>query len=190
MIETMKPGSGRMGVVVPHGVLFRGAAEGKIRTKLIEENLLDAVIGLPEKLFYGTGIPAAILIFRKNKKDDSVLFIDASSEYKNGKNQNFLTEEHLSKIIEVSLNRKTVDKYAYLATPEEIKENDFNLNIPRYVDTFEEEEEIDLNAVLQEREQLKIQLANLEIEMGAYLKELGYDVCMRAVETHTEARKC
>jgi type I restriction enzyme M protein len=175
MIETMKPGTGRMGVVVPHGVLFRGAAEGKIRTKLIEENLLDAVIGLPGKLFYGTGIPAAILIFKKKKTDENVLFIDASREYKDGKNQNFLTEEHLSKIMETYQARETVDKYAYLATPEEIKENDFNLNIPRYVDTFEEEEEIDLNVVLKERQELKAQLANLEIEMGSYLKELGYE---------------
>jgi len=174
MIETMKPGSGRMGVVVPHGVLFRGAAEGKIRQKLIEENLLDVVIGLPEKLFYGTGIPASILIFKKNKADKNVLFIDASREYKDGKNQNFLTEAQLSKIIETNKTRETVDKYAYLATPEEIKENDFNLNIPRYVDTFEEEEEIDLNAVLKEREQLKAQLAGLEVEMAGYLKELGY----------------
>ncbi len=175
MIETMKPGSGRMGVVVPHGVLFRGAAEGKIRTKLIEENLLDVVIGLPEKLFYGTGIPAAILLFRKNKSDENVLFIDASREYKDGKNQNFLTEEHLRKILETYKARESVDKYAYVATPEEIKDNDFNLNIPRYVDTFEEEEEIDLMAVLGEREQLKTQLADLEVEMAGYLKELGYE---------------
>jgi type I restriction enzyme M protein len=175
MIETMKPGSGRMGVVVPHGVLFRGAAEGKIRTKLIEENLLDAVIGLPEKLFYGTGIPAAILIFRKNKADENVLFIDASREYKDGKNQNSLTEKNQNKIIETYKARESSDKYAYLATPEEIKENDFNLNIPRYVDTFEEEEEIDLMAVLKEREQLKAQLADLETEMAGYLKDLDYE---------------
>ncbi|OIO68785.1 MAG: hypothetical protein AUJ56_08130 [Zetaproteobacteria bacterium CG1_02_49_23] len=175
MIESMKPGSGRMGVVVPHGVLFRGSAEGKIRQKLIEGNLLDAVIGLPEKLFYGTGSPAAILVFRKNKKDENVLFIDASREYKNGKNQNFLTEEHLSKIIETCQARESVDKYAYLATPEALKENDYNLNIPRYVDTFEEEEEIDLAVVLKEREQLKDQLANLEVEMEGYLKELEHE---------------
>jgi len=174
MIETMKPGSGRMGVVVPHGVLFRGAAEGKIRQRLIEENLLDAVVGLPTNLFYGAGIPVAILIFKKNKADKNILFIDASREYKDGKNQNFLTEEHLGKIIETYNARESVDKYAYLATPEEIKENDFNLNIPRYVDTFEEEEKIDLEAVLKERELLKAQLAELEIEMEGYLKELGY----------------
>ncbi|HEB56482.1 MAG TPA: type I restriction-modification system subunit M, partial [Gammaproteobacteria bacterium] len=175
MIETLKPGSGRMGVVVPHGVLFRGAAEGKIRRKLIEENLLDTVIGLPEKLFYGTGIPAAILIFKKKKADDKVLFIDASREYADGKNQNALRPEDIQKIIDTCHKRESVDKYAYLASPEEIAENDFNLNIPRYVDTFEEEEEIDLMAVRAEREKLKAELARLEEEMEGYLKELGYE---------------
>lgn len=174
MIETLKPKTGRMGVVVPHGVLFRGSAECKIRTKLIEENLLDAVIGLPEKLFYGTGIPAAILIFKKNKANENVLFIDASREYKAGKNQNLLTDENIKKIVKIYNERQSVDKYAYLATLDEIKENDYNLNIPRYVDTFEEEEEIDLMAVRQERKQLKAQLAELETEMAKYLKELGY----------------
>ena len=174
MIETLKPITGRMGVVVPHGVLFRGSSEGKIREKLINENLLDAVIGLPEKLFYGTGIPAAILIFKKQKSDDSVLFIDASREFKSGKNQNNLTEENIAKIVETYRARESVDKYAYLATLQEVKDNDYNLNIPRYVDTFEEEEEIDLVAVRDEREQLKTQLAELEIQMAKYLEELGY----------------
>tara|TARA_R110000851_G_scaffold86648_5_gene188546 strand:- start:4649 stop:6313 length:1665 start_codon:yes stop_codon:yes gene_type:complete len=200
MIETLKPKSGRMGVVVPHGVLFRGSSEGKIRQKLIEENLLDAVIGLPEKLFYGTGIPAAILIFNKNKQDDSVLFIDASRDFKSGKNQNQLTSDNIGKIVatyrrvrssnapEVELSSPVcyaeefgqqqkgvvVDKYAYLASADEIKENDYNLNIPRYVDTFEEEEEIDLDSVRKERQQLKAQLAELEAVMDKYLKELGY----------------
>ncbi len=174
MIETMKPKTGRMGVVVPHGVLFRGSSEGKIRRKLIEENLLDAVIGLPEKLFYGTGIPAAILVFKKKKSDDKVLFIDASREFIDGKNQNQLGEQHIAKVVKTYKARASVDKYAYLAGPEEIRENDFNLNIPRYVDTFEEEEEIDLKAVLKERVQLKAQLAELEKEMAGYLKELGF----------------
>ncbi|MDM1769346.1 type I restriction-modification system subunit M [Acinetobacter sp. 226-4] len=174
MIETLKPVTGRMGVVVPHGVLFRGSSEGKIREKLINENLLDAVIGLPEKLFYGTGIPAAILIFKKQKSDDSVLFIDASREFKSGKNQNNLTEENIAKIVETYRACKSVDKYAYLATLQEIKDNDYNLNIPRYVDTFEEEAEIDLVAVRAEREQLKTQLAELEVQMAKYLEELGY----------------
>ena len=174
MIETLKPTSGRMGVVVPHGVLFRGSSEGKIREKLINENLLDAVIGLPEKLFYGTGIPAAILIFKKQKSDDSVLFIDASREFKSGKNQNNLTEENITKIVETYRARESVDKYAYLATLQDVKDNDYNLNIPRYVDTFEEEAEIDLVAVRAEREQLKTQLAELEVQMAKYLEELGY----------------
>mgnify|MGYP000870020721 FL=1 len=176
MIETLKPITGRMGVVVPHGVLFRGSSEGKIREKLINENLLDAVIGLPEKLFYGTGIPAAILIFKKQKSDDSILFIDASREFKSGKNQNNLTEDNIAKIVETYRARKSVDKYAYLATLQEVKDNDYNLNIPRYVDTFEEEAEIDLVAVRAEREQLKTQLAELEVQMTKYLEELGYGV--------------
>jgi type I restriction enzyme M protein len=175
MIETMKPGTGRMAVVVPHGVLFRGAAEGRIRQKLIEENLLDVVIGLPEKLFYGTGIPAAVLVFRKNKADDKVLFIDASRDFEAGKNQNLLRETDLQRILTTVATRQSVDKYAYLATPAEIAENDFNLNIPRYVDTFEEEAEIDLMAVRKEREQLKAELASLETQMAVYLKELGYE---------------
>lgn len=174
MVETLKPKTGRMGVIVPHGVLFRGSSEGVIRQKLIEENLLDAVIGLPEKLFYGTGIPAAILVFKKQKSDNKVLFIDASREFKSGKNQNQLGEADIQKIIATYKARTNVDKYAYLATLDEIKENDYNLNIPRYVDTFEEEEEIDLVAVRKEREQLKGQLADLEVEMAKYLEELGY----------------
>ncbi len=174
MIETMKPKTGRMAVVVPHGVLFRGAAEGRIRQKLIEENLLDTVIGLPEKLFYGTGIPASILVFKKKKADNKVLFIDAAREFVSGKNQNQLSSENIAKIIETYKARETVDKYAYLAEREELAENDYNLNIPRYVDTFEEEEEIDLMAVRAERLKLKDELAELEIKMDGYLKELGY----------------
>ncbi|KQO26404.1 type I restriction endonuclease subunit M [Acidovorax sp. Leaf76] len=175
MIETMKPGTGRMAVVVPHGVLFRGAAEGRIRQKLIEENLLDVVIGLPEKLFYGTGIPAAVLVFRKNKADEKVLFIDASRDFEPGKNQNLLRDTDLQRIVDTVRARHSVTKYAYLATKAEIEENDFNLNIPRYVDTFEEEAEIDLMAVRNERERLKAELAVLEVQMTAYLKELGYE---------------
>ena len=163
-----------MGVVVPHGALFRGSSEGKIRRQLIEENLLDAVIGLPEKLFFGTGIPAAILVFRQDKADENVLFIDASRDFQAGKNQNALSDENIRKIVETCTARADVDKYAHLATPEEIAENDFNLNIPRYVDTFEEEEEVDLMAVRAERKQLKEKLASLEQEMDGYLKELGY----------------
>lgn len=174
MIETLKPATGRMGVVVPHGVLFRASSEGKIRQQLIEENLLDTVIGLPEKLFFGTGIPAAILLFKKNKTDDTVLFIDASNEFKSGKNQNQLTDSNIAKVIETYKARESVDKYAYLASFDEVKENDFNLNIPRYVDTFEQEAEIDLDAVRTERLELKAELDTLEAEMVGFLKELGY----------------
>lgn len=175
MVETMKPRTGRMAVVVPHGVLFRGAAEGRLRKQLIDENLLDIVIGLPEKLFYGTGIPAAILVFRKKKGDDKVLFIDASRDYEDGKNQNYLRDADLQRILDTAKARANVDKYAYLASPSEIAENDYNLNIPRYVDTFEEEEEIDLMAVRKERLELKAELARLEEQMAGYLKELGYE---------------
>lgn len=174
MVETMKPRTGRMAVVVPHGVLFRGGSEGVIRRKLIEENLLDTVIGLPEKLFYGTGIPAAILILRKTKADRNVLFIDASREFKSGKNQNQLTDGNIRRIVETYHARADAPKYAHLATPEEIAGNDFNLNIPRYVDTFEEEAEIDLVAVRAERLRLKAELEELEAKMDGYLKELGY----------------
>ena len=161
--------------MVPHGVLFRGAADGRIRQKLIEENLLDVVIGLPEKLFYGTGIPAAVLVLRKHKADDKVLFIDASRDYEAGKNQNLLREADLQRVLDTAAARQAVAKYAHLATPAEIAENDFNLNIPRYVDTFQEEAEIDLMAVRRERQQLKAELAQLELQMDAYLKELGYE---------------
>lgn len=174
MIETMKPKTGRMGVVVPHGVLFRGSSEGKIRQKLIDENLLDAVIGLPEKLFFGTGIPAAILIFKKSKVDDNVLFIDASREFKPGKNQNQLSADNIAKIVKTYCDGDNVDKYAYLASKQEVRDNDYNLNISRYVDTFEEEDEIDLMSVRAERRQLQSRLTELEAEMAKYLEELGY----------------
>ena len=174
MIDTMKPKSGRMAVVVPHGVLFRGSAEGRIRKQLVDENLLDAVIGLPEKLFFGTGIPAAILIFRRTKPDKNIMFIDASREYGDGKNQNQLTAENIARIIAAFHARKDVGKYAYLATTNEIRENDYNLNIPRYVDIFDEEEEIDLTSVLEDRKKLKVELDRIEAEMDGYLKELGH----------------
>jgi type I restriction enzyme M protein len=174
MIETMKPKSGRMAVVAPHGVLFRGSSEGQIRKQLIDENLLDAVIGLPEKLFYGTGIPAAVLVLRKNKKDKNVLFIDASHDFLPGKNQNQLSPQNVEKIVATYKARLTIDKYAYLATPDEIAEHEFNLNIPRYVDTFEEQSDIDLAAVRAERQNLQAELAKLEVQMDGYLEELGY----------------
>jgi len=173
MIEIAREGTGRVGVVVPHGVLFRGGAEGKIRQKLIEENLLEAVIGLPANLFFGTGIPAAILLFNKGKAHGDVLFIDASREFQNAKNQNVLTEAHLGKIVKTYRAFQTVEKYAYRATPQELADNDFNLNIPRYVDTFEAEEEIDLKAVKKEIAGLEKQLVTVRAKMDGYLKELG-----------------
>jgi type I restriction enzyme M protein len=172
MIETAREGTGRVGVIVPHGVLFRGAAEGRIRQRMIEENLLEAVIGLPANLFFGTGIPAAILLFNKGKTHGDVLFIDASREFKDAKNQNVLTDEHLEKIVATHKAFQTVEKYAYRATPQELADNDFNLNIPRYVDTFEEEAEIDLGAVKKEITTLESQLAAVRAKMADHLKEL------------------
>ncbi len=174
MIETCLP-TGKVGVIVPHGVLFRGSSEGKIRKQLIDENLLEAVIGLPSNLFFGTGIPAAILIFNKAKGDNKeVLFIDASKEYQEGKKQNTLRDVDMEKIVKTYQTFETVDKYAYRANLQEIQENDYNLNIPRYVDTFEEEEEVDIPAVQAEIVQLEQELAEVRAEMDAYLKELGF----------------
>ena len=173
MIETARAGTGRVGVVVPHGVLFRGAAEGRIRQKLIQENFLEAVIGLPANLFFGTGIPAAILLFNKAITHGDVLFIDASRDYADAKNQNLLTEANLDKIVATFRAFQTVDKYAYRATAQEIADNDCNLNIPRYVDTFEEEAEIDLKAVKKEIAQLEGELVAVRQKMDGYLKELG-----------------
>lgn len=182
MIETTYEGKGKVGVVVPHGVLFRGSSEGKIRQKTIEDNILEAVIGLPANLFFGTGIPAAILIFNKGKnKDTNVLFIDASQRYESGKNQNKLREKDINDIVDTyrKFNKGELkagvveEKYSYVATFDEIKENDFNLNIPRYVDTFEEEAEIDIAAVQKEIYKLEKELASVQIEMAKYLKELG-----------------
>jgi len=173
MIETMDETDGRVGVVVPHGVLFRGSSEGKIRKKLIEENLLDAVVGLPSNLFFGTGIPAAILVFKKNRETIDVLFIDASREFEKGKKQNKLRDQDIEKIVQTFKEYKTIEKYSYRATIDEIKENEFNLNIPRYVDTFEEEEEVDIPATQRKIEELEKELAETRETMKGYLKELG-----------------
>jgi type I restriction enzyme M protein len=173
MIETTLP-TGKVGVIVPHGVLFRGGAEGKIRQSLIEDNILDAVIGLPTNLFFGTGIPAAILIFNKARKTKDVLFIDASKEYQEGKKQNVLRPQDMEKVVSAYKKYETVAKYAYRATPDELQENDYNLNIPRYVDTFEEEEEVDIKATQKEIEELEKELVEVRKEMNKYLKELGF----------------
>jgi type I restriction enzyme M protein len=173
MIESAVEGTGRVGVIVPHGVLFRSRAEGRIRQALIEENLLDAVVGLPEKLFFGTGIPAAILIFDKSRSDDEdVVFIDASREYEEGTKQNILREQDIEKIVATYRQRTEIDKYSYVAPVAEIAENDFNLNIPRYVDTFEPEPEIDVAAVQQEIESLESELADTRQTINEHLKAL------------------
>lgn len=165
--------SGTMAVVMPHGVLFRGAAEGVIRQALIERNYLDAVIGLPANLFYGTSIPACILVFKKCKTTDSVLFIDASKHFEKGKNQNRLRPSDIDKIIEVYAERKGEEKYSHVASVEEIKENDYNLNIPRYVDTFEEEAEIDMDAVVAEIQRVDVNAAALDAQIAKFTQELG-----------------
>ena len=183
MIETAKRLTGRVAVVVPHGVLFRGASEGQIRQKLIDENLLDAVIGLPANLFTSTGIPVAILVFDRsreqggeNEKRKDVMFIDASKEFRTGKAQNHLGDEHIQRIIDTYRARKTVEKYAYRANIDEIRENKYNLNIPRYVDTFEAEEEIDIAALQKEIKQIEGELTDVRTKMDGYLKELGIAV--------------
>ncbi|PTS87324.1 type I restriction endonuclease subunit M, partial [Flavobacterium sp. HMWF030] len=186
MIETTYEDVGKVGVIVPHGVLFRSSSEGQIRKKLIDENLLDAVIGLPANLFFGTGIPAAILIFNRGKgTNKDILFIDASREFENGKNQNKLREIDIEHIVTAYKEFKSAkplttekgtiveDKYSYRATIADIIENDYNLNIPRYVDTFEEEEEVDIKATHANIIELKKQLTEVENQMELYLKELN-----------------
>ncbi len=174
MIYQLNEG-GTMAVVLPHGVLFRGAAEGVIRKYLIEEkNYLDGVIGLPANIFFGTSIPTVILVFKKSRENsDNVMFIDASREFEKGKNQNVLKDKDVEKIISTYIKRETVDKYAYKATLDEIKENDYNLNIPRYVDTFEEEEPIDIDEVKIKIESIDKEIEEIDKELEIFLKELG-----------------
>lgn len=164
--------NGTMGIVLPHGVLFRGAKEGKIRQKLLEDNRIDAVIGLPANIFHSTGIPTLIMILKKHKTTDDVLFIDASNEFEKGKNQNNLTNENIQKIVETYQNRQDVDKYAHVASRNEIKENDYNLNIPRYVDTFEPEPEIDLEEVNQKLAKVDVEIEKAEKEFDDMVAEL------------------
>ena len=175
MLSSLDAEHGRMSVVLPHGVLFRGASEGKIRRDLVNMNLLDAVIGLPANLFYGTGIPACILVFKKNRTRDDVLFIDASGEgnFEKGKNQNILREEDIQRIVTAYRAREDVDKYCHVATHREIADNDYNLNIPRYVDTFEEEEQIDIAEVQRNIATIEAELAQVQAQMKKYMEELG-----------------
>lgn len=167
--------NGTMAVVLPHGVLFRGAAEGHIRKFLIEEkNYLDAVIGLPANIFYGTSIPTCILVFKKCREHSkNILFIDASNDFEKRKNQNILTEDNIKKIIKTFENRKAIKKYSHLALLKEIEENEYNLNIPRYVDTFDEEEEIDLEQVSKDLKSIDIEMVNTDKEITKFCNELG-----------------
>ena len=183
MIEVAKRQTGRVAVIVPHGVLFRGAGEGRIRKALIGENLLDAVIGLPVNLFTTTGIPVAILIFDRsrekggaNAEREDVLFIDASREFTPAKSQNRLDAEHVEKIVSTYRERAEIERYSHRALLSDIAENEYNLNIPRYVDTFEPEPEIDIAVVQREIEQVEKDLVAVRVRMAGYLKELGLDV--------------
>ncbi len=176
MIYHMDPDDGRIAVLLPHGVLFRGAAEEQIRKYIVRDlNKLDAVIGLPANLFHGTGIPVCLLVLKskRNGNSNNILFIDASKEFKPGKNMNTLEEEHLAKIIDAYKERKDIDKFCHVATMEEIEANDFNLNIPRYVDTSEKEEEIDLAAKAEDIESLNAEIKTAEDELKKYFDELG-----------------
>ncbi len=182
MVDIAREKEGKVAVIVPHGVLFRGGAEGKIRQKFIEENILEAVIGLPAQLFFGTAIPAAIMIFNKGRqpwakaktrRDQHVLFIDASREFDDHKKQNKLRPQDIKKITDTCKSFKELPKYAHPATLDELKEAEFNLNIPRYVDTFEEEEDVDIKAVQEEIEHIEGELKETRKEMDKYLKELG-----------------
>lgn len=178
----LKQNGGVMAIVLPHGVLFRGNAEGKIRKHLLEEGAIDTIIGMPANIFYNTSIPTTVIILKKNRTNRDVLFIDASQEFDKGKNQNTMTDEHIRKILDAYIERpEKIDKFAYLASYEEIKENDFNLNIPRYVDTFEEEEVVPLSEIV-----TNIKATEKEIEEAT--KEL-YSLLGDLVGTTDEADK-
>ena len=164
--------SGTMAIVLPHGVLFRGAAEGKIREKLLRAGNIYAVIGLPANLFYNTSIPTCIIVLKKHRAGRDVLFIDASKKFEKGKKQNTMTDEHIDEIIDLYMNRETVDKESYLAGFEDIENNDFNLNIPRYVDNFEKEEEVDLNALLADMRKTDEELEKTQQDFLSLLREL------------------
>lgn len=174
MLHSLSDG-GRMGVVLPHGVLFRGASEGKIRQQIIDMNLLDAVIGLPSNLFFGTGIPACIMVFKQNRDRKDVLFIDASGDgyYEKGKNQNKLREEDIQRIVEVYENYRAIDKFAYIATYDEIVRNNYDLNIPKYVDTFEEVEIGDIGEINYNIAKIKSELDKVENEIKELLGKMG-----------------
>ncbi|MEK4713574.1 type I restriction-modification system subunit M [Sporosarcina sp. FSL K6-5500] len=167
--------SGTMAIVLPHGVLFRGASEGVIRKKLLEDGSIDTVIGMPANLFYGTSIPTTVIILKKNRTTRDVLFIDASNEFIKGKNQNKLSEENIDKVVETYSKRESVEGYAHVATFDEIKENEFNLNIPRYVDTFEEEDPIDMASISSTIKDIRKEKAELESKIYDMVSSLEFD---------------
>lgn len=176
MVSTLNH-EGKAGVVMPHGVLFRGGAEGKIREGLLKDDLVEAIIGLPSNLFYGTGIPACILILNRNKANNqkgNVFILDGSKDYQEGKNQNVLRSKDIDKIVQAYDAWEDQEKYCRVIDLEEIKENDYNLNIARYIDTTEEEEEIDVQAALNDLKKLEQEREEIEEKMYGYLKELGY----------------
>lgn len=166
--------SGTMAIVLPHGVLFRGAAEGVIRKKLLEDGSIDAVIGMPGNLFYGTSIPTTVIILKKNRETRDVLFIDASNDFIKGKNQNKLSPENIDKAVETYRNRESIEKYSHVASFEEIKENDFNLNIPRYVDTFKKEDTVDMAAIGEGIQEMREEKAELEVSLYKAISSLRY----------------
>lgn len=177
MIAVLKM-DGKLGIVLPHGILFRGGTEGKIREGIIKDDILETVVGLPAKLFYNTGIPASVLIVNKNKPahlKNRVIFIDASKEFKEGKNQNTLEEEHVAKIINAYNAGDEIDKFMRVVDYQEIKDNDFNLNIARYIDTTDEEEQVDIPAVLQNIRDIEQKEQEIDARLGGYLQEL--DLC-------------
>jgi type I restriction enzyme M protein len=176
--------SGTMAIVLPHGVLFRGAAEGTIRETLLKNGSIYAVIGLPSNMFYNTSIPTCIIVLKKHREGRDVLFIDASNLFEKDKKQNVMNDEHIDKVLELYNDRKTVEKQAYLASYEDIEKNDFNLNIPRYVDTSEEEEEIDLKQLTAE-----IKDTNREIKEGnAKLLQMLSELTFNSSETEEAVR--
>ena len=165
--------TGTMGIVLPHGVLFRGGAEGTIREALLKKGSIYAVIGLPAGIFFSTGIPTCVVILKKNNPDRSVLFIDGSKEFRKERAKNFLDAEHIGKLFTTYVERKDVEKYAHLASYEEIENNGFNLNIPRYVDTSEDEEEIDLQATFAELAKLEQEEKEIDVKLARFFMELG-----------------
>lgn len=176
MIYHMADGDSRIAVLLPHGVLFRGSSEEVIRKYIVKElNYLDAVIGLPANCFQGTSIPVACLVFKKerNGNSDNICFIDASKEFVAGKAMNYITDEHIDKIVKTYEERKEVEKYCHIAKMDEIIENDYNLNIPRYVDTFEEEEAVDLQETFKKLDETQTKITDAKIEANKFLEELG-----------------